>query len=81
MSAKEMFEELGYEQVKGQTFTAYKFKNTISDTYIIEFDLLEKKIEIYLQSDSPFTPNYPYSINTQELKAINKQVKELGWNK
>lgn len=79
-SAREMFEELGYEQTKLKKFVKYTYKKYISNWYHIMFDLEEKTIDCYISNDSPFSPTEPFSITTKELKAINKQVEELGWN-
>lgn len=81
MSAKEMFEELDYEQTKTKRFIKYTYKYFTSNWYHIMFDLEEKLIDCYISNDSPFSPNEPSSISIDELKAINKQVEELGWNK
>ena len=35
---------------------------------------------MFIESDSPFTPNKPLTITFEELQAINNQVEELGWN-
>lgn len=80
MSAKEMFEELGYEQTKLKKFVKYTYKKYISNWYHIMFDLEEKTIDCYISNDSPFSPPEPFSTTINELKAINKQVEELGWN-
>ena len=74
MSAKEMFEELGYEQ-KTSIGVIYYFKkihipkNDI--VYNINFitDLINGEKEIFISKN----------IDMQELKAINKQIEELGW--
>ena len=73
MSAKEMFEELGYEFVQGIDCIYYK-KTENLDIYVIIFNdnkTITKK-RFY---------NYEYEyITNDELKAINKQVEELHWN-
>lgn len=72
MTAKEMFEKLGYEYRKSDfSITYYKeFRDYDDETYILDIDfrLFEKKIS----SD--------FDINMDLLKAINKQVEELGWD-
>ena len=79
MSAKEMFEELEYEQTKTKKFIKYTYKKFISDWCYIVFDLENKIIDCYISKDSPFSPLEPLSIPIDELKAINQQCKELGW--
>lgn len=74
MTAKEMFEELGYKQTdKFPTYIEYLKKGK---TAIIEitFDLEDKRV---IKED--FNTGYSYYIKYDELQAINKQVEELGW--
>ena len=72
MSAKEMFEELNYEYFNNGLRITYQ-NYTISECKIIEFDL--KKRTMLLADDSEEV----VMLNIKELKAINKQVEELGW--
>ena len=80
MTAKEMFEELGYEiKEKTSRYLRYLKKDSEygSGAYI-EFDLVNKKIRLYTK-----TPNYnnnPRYADFNEFQAINKQIEELGWN-
>ena len=71
MSAKEMFEELGFKIYKGYTFTTKYdlIAYTDGDTYIYFYT--DKKIEF--RND--------ISVDYKIFQAINKQVEELGWNK
>ena len=74
MSAREMFEKLG----RIQTTTEY-------DNYKADIDYLDEKTEqtnifFDLENKKVGFINI-YKISVQELKAINKQVEELGWNK
>ena len=81
MKAKEMFEELGYwidEESKLEIL--YKMKWEISSTYWIGFDKTKKTFERFITSDSPFHPSKSFEIDMPTLKAINKQIEELGWN-
>ena len=72
MSAKEMFKKLGYKRKRkgyDRNYMAYCKDNL--EIKII-FDLEEKT----------FLKKYRYgsmSIKLDELKAINKQIEELGW--
>ena len=80
-TAKEMFEELGYEEYfNNDNMICYKKKDFISDTYEIEFNKKAKIIISDWYTDSPFTPVKALPIDMKELKAINQQVKELGWD-
>ena len=72
MTAKEMFEKLGFEYKKSDfSITYYKeFRDYDDETYILDIDfrLFEKKI------------SNDFSIDMDLLKAINKQIEELGWD-
>ena len=71
-TAKEIFEELGYELVsKNSTIIRYA-----KDFDRIEFYLSDNTIGVY--DDWYYEQTYN-PITLQELQAINKQVEELGW--
>lgn len=82
MTAKEMFEELGYEiKEKTSRYSRYlrylKKDSEYGSGAYIEFDLVNKKIRLYTK-----TPNYnnnPRYADFNEFQAINKQIEELGW--
>ena len=81
MSAKEMFEELGYElDERNPQEILYKMKWEISSTNWIGFDIKHKCFNCFITSDNPFTPSKSSKVSLEELKAINKQIEELGWN-
>ena len=70
-SAREMFEELGYEQENKNNVIYYFKKIRIPKSYIVySINFIIDTKEIFINKN----------INMQELKAINKQVEELGWN-
>ena len=80
MKAKEMFEKLGYKlKNEDEWEIRYSNKHFISDTEYIIFEKINKNVENFIVSDSPFTPNQPLTLNMKELQAINQQVRELGW--
>ena len=82
MTAKEMFEKLGYEiDEQNNNEILYKMKWERTTTYWVGFDIECKDISIFETSDSPFEPSKPFNIDMDLLQAINKQVEELGWNK
>ena len=70
MSAKEMFEKLGYEYELTEDNVIEYWKNVNGINYEIDFDLDIKKLSILWNNN----------ITLKELQAINKQVEELGWN-
>ena len=73
MSAKEMFEKLGYDYFdNGLRITCQNYE--ISECKLIEFNLQEKKM--WLADDSEEV----VELSLKEIRAINKQVEELGWN-
>lgn len=75
MSAKEMFEKLGYELKKSDDREIwYLNKNTIPVETNITFLVQDKYFCIYKKDIC--NP----CINNKELQAINKQVEELEWN-
>ena len=82
MTAKEMFEKLGYEiDEQNNNEILYKMKWEMTTTYWVGFDIECKDISIFETSDSPFEPSKPFNIDMDLLQAINIQVEELGWNK
>lgn len=76
MKAKEMFEELGYKLKEDESFIYYKNNKLVN--YHIVFSKEYETVEI--------TPTIDNRIHTfvrlsrKLLKAINKQIEELGWN-
>lgn len=76
MTAREMFKELGFEQIRNDGhFIKYKKADDGIDkiiTFSIMFRYFDSKY-----GDYPFTAPYEFDIDT--LKAINKQANELGW--
>lgn len=71
-TAKEMFEELGFELVEeDERYLKYQ----TSHEYTIRFDLLEGTFGAY----EDWMDRCYMDLSVQDLKAINKQVEELGW--
>lgn len=69
MSAKEMFEKLGYRYMKSLSNKEHIwYRNRLTKSEIV-FNLIGKSI------------SNDCAIELKELQAINKQVEELGWNK
>lgn len=71
MSAKEMFREQGYEIDATRETENHLFY--VSEFAIIDFDLLREDFYKYNQS------GYRSPIDIRLLKAINKQIEEIGW--
>ena len=70
-SAREMFEELGYFQRDKDTFIEYVKIYDRNDSFTsIQFIHEDKMVVMCIIEDYE-----------KVLKAINKQVEELGWNK
>lgn len=70
MSAKELFQKLGYEYFDNGLRITYQ-NYEISECKLIEFNLKEKKM--WLADDS----SEVVELSLKEIKAINKQVEEL----
>lgn len=77
MSAKEMFEKLGFEQTENDD-NFIEYQRDDGDQHAeITFSLKDKTFRaIYGRYEFGMTFHY---VTSDELKAINKQVKELGW--
>ena len=75
MSAKEMFEELGYKLIQDD-MNWLRYGINISEWYEfdIEFNKNNKNITF-----SGRKPSNGRMVDLDELKAINKQIEELGW--
>lgn len=76
-SADEMFEELGYKKIcnkpKQNFHIEYtKYDDYLNKTIIIQFWCDKSIDKINGNDEAEF-------IDMQELQAINKKVKELGW--
>ena len=72
MTAKEMFEKLGYEYKETNDEDEIRYKSK-SGAFIICFYKAMQQVYCYTKNDEPF------GIDVNELQAINKQVEELGW--
>lgn len=78
LSAKEMFEELGYKLIKN-TPLIYKKDDGGYITMINFFDVCKR---IVIEEYEEYNDNQPQGttvIYMDTLKAINQQCKELGW--
>lgn len=74
MTAREMFKKIGYR--RSTDIDVIKYSKKLDDTVYwikVMFDLLEK--EIVLDNNG----YEAYIITCDLLKAINKQMEELGW--
>ena len=77
MTAKEMFEKLGYVQtINSDYLIEYVGDNEDNESVYIRFYFLSKEYEVgYF--DGYISTAMPTSI--EEHKAITQQMKELGW--
>ena len=73
MSAKEMFEKLGWEY-----YSPLCDSNTITYIKEVHDGYMYYRLEFFLYSREISIDTY---ITLDLLKAINKQIEELGWNK
>ena len=74
MTAKEMFERLGYEY--NYYPNSHKIICFLNRDY--EFHFVSNTIIFYKKQKTVKIEGY---LNLKELQAINKQVEELGWKK
>ena len=89
MTAQEMFESMGFKKEKFDYFGLDRFvyKKPIVDegdylyTVVVLFDKEEKITTVYCNEYTEDYDDYdaPPAIDMELLKAINQQVKELGW--
>ena len=76
MTAKEMFEKLGYGKIEVINKEKYiNYVNCNEENAEFYFDLEEKTIEKHYLNSAISVP-----ITLEELQAINKQIEELHWN-
>lgn len=77
LSAKEMFEELGYEYYEDDGFECYKKeKRELIEPDYVSFNRLER--EVFMSNDSK--NGNGVTVDMKLLQAINKQIEELHWN-
>lgn len=76
-SAREMFEELGYEEFYDDEEYKEEHIQFIQDGIFICFHKNEKRVETWELDD--YFDIYNHLISPQELQAINQMCKELGW--
>lgn len=81
MTAKEMFEELGYKQVSiTNNSVRYEGKPTMIGAYEFYIEIWKREeMDDFLIRKAIIIKEYVLNIWGEELKAINKQVEELGW--
>ena len=82
MTAKEMFEELGYKQVnKTDTSVRYEGQPTMIGAYEFYIEIWKREeMDDLLVRKATIHKEYVSNIWGEELKAINKQIEELGWD-
>jgi hypothetical protein len=77
MTAKKMFEKLGYKYEKRENEILYY---TCTKEKMYEYILFFLDIKEFIKdNEDGVIGQYSLEINMKELKAINKQVEELGW--
>ena len=73
MTAKEMFEALGYEFIKSKELIRYLIDGDADGDYMaIEFWLNERTFSAQYNYE-------PKEVTISEYKAIQQQIKELDW--
>ncbi len=76
ITAKKMFEELGFEKVGQNIYTIYYQKKRLELKIDIEFWFDIKTYDIRRLLDGK---EMPVNISIKLHKAITQQMKELGW--
>ena len=76
-TATEMFEQLGYKEISSSNNRKVFKKDNLVTSYTIVFEYGAKTINIYSSINGHGFNSKDMTM--QELKAINKQVEELGW--
>lgn len=90
MTAQKMFESMGFKKDKFDYFGLDRFiykKPIVYEeeylyTFVVLFDKEEKITSVYCDEyseDYEYGYDAPPAIDMELLKAINQQVKELGW--
>ena len=92
MTAKEMFEKLGYklnDDINNYLQNRYEYKRFNKTTKMFRTITIvngENKENKFIEIEEEFVrdietnTNYGY-LDFEEIQAINKQIEELGWNK
>lgn len=83
MTAKEMFEKLGYECIEDEdhfieyiiTWDDWHGKGVLE--IVFDYDIKEIQFLCYIKDKEK--ERVDITLNIEELQAINKQVEELGW--
>ena len=83
MSAKEMFEKLGYKMLGSfnpkDNYIIVVCNKEIYDRKTTIYFYVDKNLRIVMEDEKGCI--YPPIFTLDELQAINKQVEELRWNK
>lgn len=78
MSAKEMFEELGYKLKYKNKYKIMYIKPDVFLNAVLPLDLYQY-YKIIINRKDEIIEKYGSAITFEEIQAINKQVEELGW--
>jgi len=81
MTAKEMFEALGYEQTtNNDNLIEYRDDSHGDGDYAyVCFNFMWKEYEVGYYDGYVTKTNEPMYVSIKEHEAITKQMKELGW--
>lgn len=78
-SARDLFEELGYEYDFIQNKNSEDTITYHKDNLHIQFNLISKLVVFQNDTSCMFYNSAVFMVNNNLLQAINKQVEELGW--
>lgn len=76
MSAKEMFEKLGYTEYE-ETYKYIYYKESLGK--IVIFNKETRLVQLHIEDSYGCRIGYNL-LSISLLQAINKQIEELGWN-
>lgn len=77
MTAKEMFEEMGY-RIWGKTDSNLKYAKKI-DIEVEQYIDIDLKSKMFCKYKKRISECRELFITLEEFKAIQKQIEELGW--
>ena len=78
MTAKEMFEELGFKLGEiNDDYIAYDYIGSSEDCFVC-FELKKKYFQCFYNGERT-TYSQPLEVDYKLYKAISKQIEELGW--
>lgn len=79
-TARDMFEDLGWDYDYIQNDLAEDTITYHKDNLHIQFNLISRLVVLQNDTSHMFYNTAVFFLNEELLKAINKQIEELGWD-